>query len=279
MTPPSVSEDMIRAATEIVEANLVSGETDDDTAVVTTGGLIGDIAQALAHLPAGSEAVKPTIWRYRFPGEKWHYVAYDPSRSLVPPFEVEPLFAAPPSTPPAANVQDDWDERAKIAHEFLKTIADGTGQKTVEGYPIPSLERSLAALLLRSKQAPTVAVSDEGRVEAWMLEKFDGSPVRRRSRIIDARIYDASSDDFWLSPEVKATYRITPLRARAEQREAPSAVVGEGWKLVPIEPTEAMLRAYWEATGESDAMRPRVQARAERYWAAMIAAAPTSDGR
>lgn len=49
---------------------------------------------------------------------------------------------------------------------------------------------------------------------------------------------------------------------------------GEGWKLVPVEPTEAMLDAYWKQTGESKEMRSRTHAYMRRYWSAMLAATP-----
>ena len=48
----------------------------------------------------------------------------------------------------------------------------------------------------------------------------------------------------------------------------------EGWKLVPVEPTEAMLDAYWKQTGESKEMRSRTHAYMRRYWSAMLAATP-----
>lgn len=47
-----------------------------------------------------------------------------------------------------------------------------------------------------------------------------------------------------------------------------------GWQLVPVRPTEEMLDAYWGQTGESEAMRSRVQARAKMYYHVMLAAAP-----
>lgn len=52
-----------------------------------------------------------------------------------------------------------------------------------------------------------------------------------------------------------------------------------GWKLVPIEPTVAMLDAYWNRAGESKEMRPRTHHSAKAYYAAMLAAAPTPENQ
>ncbi|SDJ25731.1 hypothetical protein SAMN05428983_0854 [Agrobacterium fabrum] len=62
----------------------------------------------------------------------------------------------------------------------------------------------------------------------------------------------------------------------ARIRSALSAQVQDvaGWQLVPVRPTEEMLDAYWGQTGESEAMRSRVQARAKMYYHVMLAAAP-----
>lgn len=46
-------------------------------------------------------------------------------------------------------------------------------------------------------------------------------------------------------------------------------------KLVPVEPTDEMLDAYWEQTGESREMRARTHAYMRRYWSAMLTASPS----
>jgi hypothetical protein len=48
--------------------------------------------------------------------------------------------------------------------------------------------------------------------------------------------------------------------------------VPAGHKLVPVEPTEAMLRASWRQAGESEEMWPRYRARMARHYAAMLSA-------
>lgn len=63
---------------------------------------------------------------------------------------------------------------------------------------------------------------------------------------------------------------ITPLYAALSAQVQDVA----GWQLVPVRPTEEMLDAYWGQTGESEAMRSRVQARAKMYYHVMLAAAP-----
>jgi len=51
------------------------------------------------------------------------------------------------------------------------------------------------------------------------------------------------------------------------------------WVLVPREPTEAILDAFWHQAGESKEMRSRVHVRARHYWRAMIdAASPLPTG-
>lgn len=49
----------------------------------------------------------------------------------------------------------------------------------------------------------------------------------------------------------------------------------EGWKLVPVQPTEAMLHAGWLATGESYAMQMRTERLLAGHYRAMLAASPT----
>lgn len=58
--------------------------------------------------------------------------------------------------------------------------------------------------------------------------------------------------------------------------KAPAHLAGPaGWKLVPVEPTEAILDAYWRQAGESKEMRPRTHFSARRYWSEMLAVVPT----
>lgn len=58
----------------------------------------------------------------------------------------------------------------------------------------------------------------------------------------------------------------------------PAAEVTEGWQLVPKEPTEEMLDAYWHQTGESKEMRSRTHAYMRRYYSAMLSASPEPVG-
>lgn len=53
MTDIALDEKALAAARELVEANIVSGDIDDETAVVTVAGLIGDIAATLPANGAG----------------------------------------------------------------------------------------------------------------------------------------------------------------------------------------------------------------------------------
>jgi hypothetical protein len=62
-------------------------------------------------------------------------------------------------------------------------------------------------------------------------------------------------------------------RAHFEAAIRSALVEPDGWQLVPVEPTEAMLDAYWTQTGESKEMRSRTHAYMRRYYRAMLAAA------
>lgn len=72
------------------------------------------------------------------------------------------------------------------------------------------------------------------------------------------------------------------IRDLLEQHVAPalsrlasvSSARAEGFVVVPREPTEAMLDAYWRQTGESTEMRTRTHAYMRRYWSAMLAVFP-----
>lgn len=57
----------------------------------------------------------------------------------------------------------------------------------------------------------------------------------------------------------------------------PAPAIPQGFKLVPIEPTEEMLDAYWHRAGESKEMRPRTHHSAKSYYNAMINAAPAQE--
>lgn len=48
--------------------------------------------------------------------------------------------------------------------------------------------------------------------------------------------------------------------------------------MVPREPTEAMLDAFWRQAGESEAMRVRTHHSARHYWRAMLSASPVGEG-
>lgn len=92
-----------------------------------------------------------------------------------------------------------------------------------------------------------------------------------KSPSMDRRIFDG----------LYATIRSQAINAIAQailaerERCAREPVsVPEGWQLVPKEPTETMLDAFWDQTGESREMRSRVHSRARRYYVAILAAAP-----
>lgn len=67
-----------------------------------------------------------------------------------------------------------------------------------------------------------------------------------------------------------ATYMLAAAPVAPPAESEPVAVPA-GWKLVPVEPTEEILDAYWRQTGESREMRSRVHERARHYWQAQLA--------
>jgi hypothetical protein len=77
---------------------------------------------------------------------------------------------------------------------------------------------------------------------------------------------------FWKSALRMADEDLAP---QPNGTEASRGVIPAGWKLVPEEPTEAMLDAYWHQAGESREMRARCHDTAFGRYRAMIAATPT----
>ena len=76
---------------------------------------------------------------------------------------------------------------------------------------------------------------------------------------------------------------ISPNLAETPSPSLPETTGSEAkpsdWVLVPREPTEAILDAFWHQAGESKEMRSRVHVRARHYWRAMIdAASPLPTG-
>lgn len=67
----------------------------------------------------------------------------------------------------------------------------------------------------------------------------------------------------------------TALATRPAQTEQPEQ---SGLVSLPLEPTEAMLDAYWQQTGEPTLMRGRVHDRAKRHYSAMVQAALATQG-
>lgn len=57
--------------------------------------------------------------------------------------------------------------------------------------------------------------------DGWLVERLRGEGYGKPRKVIDARQYDASSDDFWTSPEAKARHRITPLYAHPQASPPP----------------------------------------------------------
>ena len=68
-------------------------------------------------------------------------------------------------------------------------------------------------------------------------------------------------------------------KAEAALTAYESHLQAEGMAVVPVIPTEEMLDAYWDQTGESREMRARTHVSMRRYYAAMLAVAPLANPR
>jgi hypothetical protein len=204
--------------------------------------------QALAHLPAGSEAVKPlepVAYHVTKPGEMSDYLSFFhlTAGDIADGYQERALvYATPPSTPPAANVQEGLDWLSSELEDVVRqTKAAGYVDEAVSA---DWLRERIG--VLRSKQAPTVAVPDEEaltvegmfpNVDSWgALEWFNRlvDAVEKRNAAVRNKedlhfeLYNniASSSASRLANDYAEAVR-SALRARAEQRETPSAVVGE----------------------------------------------------
>ena len=204
MTTPSVSEEMIRAAThhaiDLEQCSIFAADVGPSIAKSMTDA--AGFLRSLTHLPAGSEAVKPLSWVKRPNGKDWtaeaaigtysvgiargSYLAMirrvangdmtdDVLASAASADEAKQYaqdhFArmiatarlAPPSTPPAANVQ----EGEVFATAWQTSYTGDEWHFAIKAEFSPDdLERGLVCNVtplsaLRSKQAPTVAVPDE----------------------------------------------------------------------------------------------------------------------
>jgi hypothetical protein len=271
MTQPSVSEEMIRAAYK--RGATWWSENGQEMPEYLEKASADYADKTLAHLPAGSEAVKPTgpvheTLNWPLKGYPDDYVihcevvqtGYPPKKHATFGYtvgEYRAALAAPPFTPPAANVQEgnveaQIDAIVKLL-ESRATYFDrnkGHFDRTDAANSYRATAKEIATMP-RSKQAPTVAVPDEGAVLKALGE--------------------GRYDDVVLTS------------ARAEQRETPSAVVGEGW----TKKSKGSAKIYRHPNVERAVVRNpsgvtwnglRFET-VEQAQAAALAAAPTSDGR
>ena len=81
-------------------------------------------------------------------------------------------------------------------------------QGTIIGYTEVVTVADLRALL-----AGKVLCNPE--VIGWRTERLSGEGCGKSCCVLDAATYNAESDDFWLSPGIKAQHRIQPLYAPA----------------------------------------------------------------
>lgn len=234
------------------------------------------ITAALAHLPAGSVAVKPDVMKGYLLAWNAAYAAKDGGNDAVLN-AVHAAMPAPPSTPPAANVQDEEPEVLRRWREDqLERVRDGS--------------------FLRSQQAPTVAVPDEG--ERYL--KIALAAIAKVPGYGTLKVHETGKDDDWrfrarlarseALSGAEAQIILDFRRARAEQREAPSAVVVVGEDALAVRVWFNKAWPHWVVEhGGQSWFRPNyadaldlardVLDHSSAVQDAARAAAPTSDGR
>lgn len=72
---------------------------------------------------------------------------------------------------------------------------------------------------------------------------------------------------------------MTNSREDTERAGVGAINVPPGYVLVPVEPTEAVLDAFWRQSGESQQMRGRTHLSAYWYWKRMLEAAQPNGDR
>lgn len=87
------------------------------------------------------------------------------------------------------------------------------------------------------------------------------------------RLLNAAREEEQRHAEMKAVVASVTFERLSPPRPSPAA--GEGWKLVPVEPTDEMLDASRRQAGESREMRERYFASMRRHWSRLLASAPT----
>ncbi|WCA57816.1 hypothetical protein G6M16_008930 [Agrobacterium tumefaciens] len=198
-----------------------------------------------------------------------------------------------------ALMNDGGDNRQTAAEEVLTYLLI-----EVVGAPddVPYSANRAGALIeerLKQQPAPPLAVKalewkqtvdyyrGSERREQWMAETPWGSFTIWHYRLpedelkhgpkfrVGAHLTPYTPHDFDY-PSLAAAQEAAQKDYEARIRLALSAQVQDvaGWQLVPKEPTDEMLDAYWAQTGESELMRSRVHSRAKIHYEAMLATAP-----
>jgi hypothetical protein len=214
---------------------------------------------------------------------------------------------------PAPQGDEGLGEIAASLADMVKEWVDGgikfetnwhTGlQSIIEG----RLSRILSPHL-RSQASEIAGLKLTVSVERQKIEYRDKLIARLESRLASAmealapeayeacmkicraeasKVADTNADRYWQSKRIEGAIR------SALASPAPAGRGVEGWRptltreqldalgyaIVPKEPTETMLDAYWHQCGESKEMRERTHAYGRRYYQAMLAAAPIPENR
>lgn len=117
-------------------------------------------------------------------------------------------------------------EALKVAddaiREMFRYYDGGETRGSYDGKPERAQLRKAGYVVRAALQSPSQPVVAEAvEPDGWLVERLQGEGYGRPRKVIDAQQYDASSDDFWTSPEAKARHRITPLYAHPQASPPP----------------------------------------------------------
>ncbi|WCK26592.1 hypothetical protein [Agrobacterium pusense] len=176
-----------------------------------------------------------------------------------------PLYAAPPAPPVAVKAFETSKEMltafgAENIRKESRMCFKANGEDAWEDYyevPFHALDR------IRSALSAHVQDAEEQRTETCDRCQGNGEIVTDWERYRHPHENDVGDEAVAECPDCDGIGKVS-----AQVQDV------AGWQLVPAQPTEEMLDAYWGQTGESEAMRSRVHGRAKILYHVMLAAAP-----
>ncbi|HDF7252323.1 TPA: hypothetical protein PEQ97_001025 [Enterobacter hormaechei] len=227
----------------------------------------------LARIALESLEAEPVAWLLSGGGAK-NNVSFDSGNAYADPLrEVTPLYTAPPapvSVPAAMEMDDDFDS----AFEHGKAVGwNAYRAAMLQGADRPQNEPQNIPENIPATQFKPVA-------DLYGLTSPTGGETSFTFDAVEARDF---IDGGWSCQEYVELGRFQVAMLQngnypaqsdccpeqnyiAPAQDGNSPVIPDGWKLVPVDPTEEMNKAGWTAMNEHDAINPTYRA--------MLAAAP-----